>query len=69
MMIDEVRTQLSNSRNEFQSNVQDFFGKKITQEIYEPFELELAELEQAMAAAHDEQQIIKNLLGALRVIL
>lgn len=68
-MIDEVRAQLSNSRSEFQSNVHDFFGQKITQEIYEPFEIELAELEQAMAAAHDEQQIIKNLLNALRAIL
>ena len=68
-MIDEVRAQLSHSRNEFQANVQDFFGQKIRQDIYEPFELELAEVEQAMAAAHDEQQVIKNLLGALRVIL
>lgn len=68
-MIDEVRTQLSNSRNEFQSNVQDFFGQKITQDIYAPFELELAEVEQAMAEAHDEQQIIKNLLNTLRMIL
>lgn len=68
-MIDEVRTQLSNSRNEFQSNVQDFFGQKIMQDIYAPFELELAEVEQAMAEAHDEQQIIKNLLNTLRMIL
>ena len=68
-MIDEVRAQLSNSRNEFQSNVQDFFGQKITSDIYEPFELELAQVEQAMATAHDEQQIIKNLLSALRIIL
>ncbi len=68
-MIDEVRAQLSNSRNEFQSNVQDFFGQKITHDIYEPFELELAQVEQAMAAAHDEQQIIKNLLNTLRIIL
>ena len=68
-MIDEVRDQLRNSRNEFQSNVHDFFGEKITQEIYEPFENELAELDQSMAEAHDEQQIIKNLLDALRSIL
>lgn len=68
-MIDEVRTQLSNSRNEFQSNVQDFFGQKIMQDIYASFELELAEVEQAMAEAHDEQQIIKNLLNTLRMIL
>lgn len=68
-MIDEVRAHLSRSHNEFQANVQDFFGQKITQDIYEPFELELAEVEQAMAAAHDEQQIIKNLLSALRMIL
>ena len=68
-MIDEVRAQLSNSRNEFQNNVQDFFGQKITQDIYEPFELELAQIEQAIAAAYDEQQIIKNLLSALRMIL
>ncbi|MBR3746284.1 MAG: hypothetical protein IKN27_04915 [Selenomonadaceae bacterium] len=68
-MIDEVRAQLSNSRNEFQNNVQDFFGQKITQDIYEPFELELAQVEQAIAAAYDEQQIIKNLLSALRMIL
>lgn len=68
-MIDEVRAQLSNSRNEFQSNVQDFFGQKITSDIYEPFELELAQVEQAMVAARDEQQIIKNLLNTLRMIL
>ena len=68
-MIDEVRAQLSNSRNEFQNNVQDFFGQKITRDIYEPFEFELAEVEQAMATAHDKQQIIKNLLDTLRVIL
>lgn len=68
-MIDEVMAQLSNSRNEFQSNVQDFFGQKITSDIYEPFELELAQVEQAMVAARDEQQIIKNLLNTLRMIL
>lgn len=68
-MINEVRVQLSNSRNEFQNNVRDFFGQKITQDIYEPFELELAEVEQAMVEAHDEQQIIKNLLNTLRMIL
>lgn len=68
-MLDEVRAQLNHSRNEFQNNVRDFFGQKITQDIYEPFELELAQVEQAMATAHDEQQIIKNLLSALRIIL
>ena len=68
-MIDEARTQLSNSRNEFQRNVQDFFGQKITSDIYEPFELELAQVKQAMVVAHDEQQIIKNLLNTLRMIL
>ena len=68
-MIDEVRAQLRNSRNEFQNNVQDFFGQKITQDIYEPFELELAQVEQAIATAHDEQQLIKNLLSTLRMIL
>lgn len=68
-MINEVRAQLSNSRNEFQNNVRDCFGQKITQDVYEPFELELTEVEQAMLEAHDEQQIIKNLLNTLRMIL
>ena len=68
-MIEDVRAQLNGSRNEFENNVRDSFGEKICRDVYEPFDLQLAELEQAITAAHNEQQLIKNLLSTLRAIL
>lgn len=68
-MIDEVRARLDSCRNEFERNVQDSFGQKIRQDIYEPFDVELATVEQAIDEAHNEQQTIKNLLSALRAII
>ena len=68
-MIDEVRARLSSCRNEFERNVQDSFGQKIRQDIYEPFDVELGAVEQAIEEAHNEQQMIKNLLSALRAIV
>ena len=68
-MIDEVRARLSSVRNEFERNVQDSFGQKIRGDIFEPFDVELAAVEQAMEAARNEQQMIKNLLSTLRAIV
>ena len=68
-MIDEIRARLGSCRNEFERNVQDSFGQKIRQDIYEPLDMELAALEQAIEQAHNEQQTIKNLLSALRAII
>lgn len=68
-MIDQVRARLGSCQNEFERNVQDSFGQKILQDIYEPFDVELSAVEQAIEEAHNEQQIIKNLLSTLRVIL
>ena len=68
-MIDDVRAQLSNTRNEFERNVTDRFGQKICQDVYEPFDIELSIIEQEIEAAHNEQQIIKNLLNTLRAIV
>ena len=68
-MIDEVRNHLNGCRNEFESNVQDSFGQKIRQDVFEPFDVELANIQQAIEEAHNEQQTIKNLLSALRAIV
>ena len=68
-MIDEIRTRLGNCKNEFENNVQDSFGQNIRQDIYEPFEAELASVDQAMEESKNEQQMIKNLLTALRTIV
>ncbi len=68
-MIDEVRSALSRSRNDFERNVKDDFGRKICQDVYEPFDAELAEVEAAIEAAHNEQHMIKNLLMTLRAII
>lgn len=68
-MMDEIKMHFDGSRNEFERNVTDFFGRKIKEEIYDPFRLELVALEQAFDEAHTEQQVIKNLLDALRVIV
>lgn len=68
-MIDEVRARLGSCRNEFERNVQDSFGQKICRDIYEPFDVELTSVGQAMEEAHNEQQAIKNLLSALRALV
>ena len=68
-MIEEVRTAISNARANFESNVQDAFGKSISQEVYQPFETELAALQQSFEDAESQQQTIKNLLGTLRAII
>ena len=68
-MIDEVRARLNSSRNEFEHNVQDSFGQKICHDVYEPFDIELGIVERAIEEAHNEQQMIKNLLSTLRVII
>ena len=68
-MIDEVRSRLGSCQNEFERNVQDSFGQKIRQDIYAPFDMELAAVERAVEDAHNEQQTIKNLLNMLRAIV
>ena len=68
-MIEEVRTALANARANFESNVQDTFGQSVLQEVYQPFEAELAALQQSFEEAESEQQTIKNLLGTLRAII
>ncbi len=68
-MIDEVRNHLAGCRNGFESNVKDFFGQKIRQDVFEPFDVELAAVQQAMEEAHNEQQAIKNLLSTLRAMV
>lgn len=68
-MIEEVRSRLNACRNEFERNVQDSFGQKIRQDVYEPFDAELSAVERAIDEAHTEQQTIKNLLSTLRVII
>ena len=68
-MIDEVRNHLAGCHNTFESNVQDSFGQKIRQDVFEPFDVELANIQQAIEEAHNEQQTIKNLLSALRAIV
>lgn len=68
-MIEEIISALSNSRTNFESNVQDAFGKSVLQEVYQPFETELAALQQAFEEMQSEQQTIKNLLDTLRAIV
>ena len=68
-MIEEVRAALSNARTNFEANVQDTFGKSVSQEVYQPFEDELAALQQAFEEAQSQQQTIKNILGTLRAMI
>lgn len=68
-MIEEIISALSNSRTNFESNVQDTFGKSVLQEVYQPFETELAALQRAFDEMQSEQQTIKNLLDTLRAIV
>ena len=68
-MVEDVRAHLSNSRTNFESNVRDNFGQSICQDVYEPFDEALATLSKAVDEAHDEQQVIENLLCTLRTII
>ncbi len=68
-MIEEIISALSNSRTNFESNVQDTFGKSVLQEVYQPFETELAALQRAFEEMQSEQQTIKNLLDTLMAIV
>ena len=68
-MIGDVRAALSNAHANFESNVQDSFGQSILQEVFTPFENELAMLDKAFEDATNEQQGIRHILGALRAMI
>ena len=68
-LIEDIRRSLQGSRNSFESNVQDVFGRAFCEAVYEPLASELAGLQEDMGKAQQEQAVIRDMLAALRVML
>ena len=68
-VIEEIRRSLQGSRDSFESNVQDVFGRAFCEDVYEPLAAELAGLQEDMEHAKQEQAVIRDMLTALRLML
>lgn len=68
-VIEDIRRSLQGSRDSFESNVQDVFGRAFCEDVYEPLATELAGLQEDMEYAKQEQAVIRDMLAALRLML
>ena len=68
-MIEDIRRRLKVSRNSFECNVLEVFGRAFCEDVYEPLASELAGLQEDMRKAQQEQAVIRDMLAALRVML
>lgn len=69
LVIEDIRRSLQGSRDSFESNVQDVFGRAFCEDVYEPLATELAGLQEDMEYAKQEQAVIRDMLAALRLML
>ena len=68
-VIEDIRRSLQGSRDSFESNVQDTFGRTFCADVYEPLATELAGLQEDREHAKQEQAVIRDMLAALRLML
>lgn len=68
-MIDEAIDMLSNSRNTFEANVNDEFGRSIVADYYEPCHNEANGLREAIEEADREGRKIRDMLQQVRAMV
>ena len=68
-MFDDAKFSLRRSKEDFAENVQDDFGERILQDMFEPLEKEASHLQETDREAEQEIRSIKMLLRELRAIV
>lgn len=69
IVFDESMQNLQNNKNDLEENLQDSFGQALLQDVFEPLENSVRQLQFTDESSTCEATAIKGLLAELRMII